>query len=369
MLMEFLQQQTGGELKYKLPEQEIAHRFRTQLGGQTIGEALDQICNEAGVRYRIDDKGVVVIESTPQLTGGNIQKIYWLKPDAFPAGASAQDLLAAKGVPFPSGTAAVWQPRARQLTVTNTAANQRKLTDVLATDFGGALGSPTHWLLLTNGARIAMTVELFGRDMVTGRHPVYGLCKIPVSDIYAIRTQPPPPTPAMKTFEDWRLVYAPEPVIPESGGESSPLIGKDAKTFKLPLLGRRRVRSRQRERQSRGARFLGDVVRAVRESRCPGVIEAVAQFPKDRVKLIGINQAEPADTVKQFLEAHEWTFTVAMDMEQNVARQYGVDGIPHTVIIGPNGKVAWVKTGYSPDGDKEAAKAIEQLLGGAAKAP
>ena len=86
----------------------------------------------------------------------------------------------------------------------------------------------------------------------------------------------------------------------------------------------------------------------------PGVIEAVAQFPKERVKLVGVDQAEPADTVKQFLEAHEWTLSVAMDMEQNVARQYGVDGIPHTVIIGPNGKVAWVKTGYSPDGDKEA---------------
>ena len=97
MLMEFLQQLTGGELKYKLPEQEIPHRFRTQIGGQTIGEALEQICNEAGVRYRVDDKGVVVIESTPQLTGGNIQKIYWLKPDAFPPGASAQDLLVAKG--------------------------------------------------------------------------------------------------------------------------------------------------------------------------------------------------------------------------------------------------------------------------------
>jgi len=45
-----------------------------------------------------------------------------------------------------------------------------------------------------------------------------------------------------------------------------------------------------------------------------------------------------------------------------VARQYGVDGIPYTVIVGPDGKVAWVKTGYSPDGDAEAAKAVQQML-------
>ena len=45
-----------------------------------------------------------------------------------------------------------------------------------------------------------------------------------------------------------------------------------------------------------------------------------------------------------------------------MARQYGVEGIPHTVIVGPDGKVAWVKTGYSPDGASEAANAVKQLL-------
>jgi peroxiredoxin len=112
------------------------------------------------------------------------------------------------------------------------------------------------------------------------------------------------------------------------------------------------------------ATWCGPCVKAL-----PGVIETVAQFPKDRVKLVGVNQGEPADTVKGFLEAHDWPLSVAMDMQQSVARQYGVDGIPHTVVVGPNGKVAWVKSGYSPDGDKELARAIEQLLGGGAKAP
>jgi len=58
-----------------------------------------------------------------------------------------------------------------------------------------------------------------------------------------------------------------------------------------------------------------------------------------------------------------------MDTDQNVARQYGVDGIPHTVIIGPDGKVAWVKTGYSSENEKEAAEAIKKLLAAPAPAP
>ena len=61
--------------------------------------------------------------------------------------------------------------------------------------------------------------------------------------------------------------------------------------------------------------------------------------------------------------------TVAMDSAQKVAGQYGVSGIPHTVIVGPDGKVAWVKTGYSPEGPAEAAEAIKKLLEPAAPAP
>src|SRR5438045_9135902 len=85
-------------------------------------------------------------------------------------------------------------------------------------------------------------------------------------------------------------------------------------------------------------------------------------FPSDQVKLIGVNQSEPPEQVKRFLETRGWKLNVAMDAGQSVARQYGVDGIPHTVIIGPDGKVAWVKTGYTADGDTEAANTVKQLL-------
>jgi peroxiredoxin len=66
--------------------------------------------------------------------------------------------------------------------------------------------------------------------------------------------------------------------------------------------------------------------------------------------------------VKRFIETRSWKFTVAMDADQKVAQKYGVTGIPHTVIVGPDGKVAWVKTGFSPDGPAEVAEAIKTLL-------
>jgi hypothetical protein len=47
-----------------------------------------------------------------------------------------------------------------------------------------------------------------------------------------------------------------------------------------------------------------------------------------------------------------------------VGQKFGVEGIPHTVIIGPDGKIAWVKTGYDPAGAAQAAEAVRGLLEG-----
>ena len=99
------------------------------------------------------------------------------------------------------------------------------------------------------------------------------------------------------------------------------------------------------------------------------MIEAMTQFPTDRVKFVGINQAEAPAQVKRFLETRGWKLAVAMDAGQNVARQYGVDGIPQTVIIGPDGKIAWTKTGYDPETETQAVEAVKKLLVAKATAP
>ena len=72
--------------------------------------------------------------------------------------------------------------------MTNTSENHAKLAALLATDAGWSLGSPTHWLLLTTGARLALAVDKFDRDFVTGHNPIYGACKIPMAQVYIIRT-------------------------------------------------------------------------------------------------------------------------------------------------------------------------------------
>jgi peroxiredoxin len=53
---------------------------------------------------------------------------------------------------------------------------------------------------------------------------------------------------------------------------------------------------------------------------------------------------------------------VVLDAYQRVGQQYSVEGIPHTVVISPEGKVAYVKTGYAPDGAEKIAEQVKKLV-------
>jgi thiol-disulfide isomerase/thioredoxin len=366
-LIGVLQREAPG-LKFQLPAVEESRNVAMQFGGQTVGEALDEICGLFHLRYRRADDGTIILEAGPAPARDLVEKVYWMKPDAFPSTGSAQEILVQKGVPFPAKSVALWQPNAAQLAVTNTPANHEKLAAVLTAEFGGSLGSPTHWLLLTSGARFGLAVEKFEPEFIVGRHPIYGRCRVPVAQVHIIRTTAPDPTPAMKSLQNWRLVLAPEPVLPETGGESSPSLGKPAKPFKLPLLGGGDFELAHEKGKvvvlDFWATWCGPCIKSL-----PALIEAMSAFPADRVQLVGVNQSEPAEQVKRFLATRGWTLSVALDAGQSVGRSYGVEGIPHTVIVGPDGNVAWVKTGYSPDGATEAANAVKQLLAAPAAAP
>jgi len=358
----FLQQQAS-ELKFKLPKDAEDRRLELQFGNQTLAVALEKICTRFGMQYRVEGD-TIVIEPANRAPRNLVQRVYWLKPGVIPSTPPLKDALTAKGIAFPDGASVQWQPESGQLVMTNSSASQDSLAKIIEADFGGSLGSPTHWLVLLNGARIGLVVDKFEEETISGHHPVYGQCRIPVSQVCAIYSAMPAPNEAMKSFSNWRLAYAPEPVIPGAGGggsETSASLGKPAAGFKLPLLAGGEFELGKEKGKvvvlDFWATWCGPCIKSL-----PGLIEAMSAFPSDRVKLIGVNQGEGADEVKQFLATRGWKLNVAMD-SGTVARQYGVDGIPHTVIVGPDGKIAWVKTGYTPDGDKEAAAEVTKLLG------
>ncbi len=219
----------------------------------------------------------------------------------------------------------------------------------------------THWLLLNNGGRLGLKVERFANDAVVGKNALLGDCRVPLPQIHIIRTATPPDSAAMLALRDWKLKFAPEPVLPETGGQSSPLLNKDAKPFKLPLLAGGDFDLVQEKGKvivlDFWATWCGPCIKSL-----PDMIDQMSAFDAKKVRFIGVNQAEAKEAVKTFLETRGWKFEVALDANQRIGQSFGVEGIPHTVIIGPDGKVAYVKTGYEPDGAKKIAEMVKKLL-------
>lgn len=106
------------------------------------------------------------------------------------------------------------------------------------------------------------------------------------------------------------------------------------------------------------ATWCGPCIKAM-----PDVLAAVEAFPEGTVAFRAVNQAESAPIVSGFLEARKWeSEPVVLDFNMKVSRAYQVEGIPHTVVIDPAGKIAWVHTGYSPDLKRELFEAIAGIL-------
>lgn len=101
---------------------------------------------------------------------------------------------------------------------------------------------------------------------------------------------------------------------------------------------------------------------------CPPCVAALpalaelAQTYRDRgVVLLAINQAEPADTIRRFLDARQINIPVALDPDAAIARAYFVSSIPQTVVIGPDGLVAAVFVGFGPQTKQQIEDEIRRL--------
>jgi thiol-disulfide isomerase/thioredoxin len=223
----------------------------------------------------------------------------------------------------------------------------------------------THWILLTDGGRFGLNVERFNQDKIIGHSTLLGRCEVPWDRVSTVRYTAPEPTTAQASYRDWELKAAPEPVLPEGGSQSSPLLGKEVKDFKVPLLaGGEFEFSKHRGKiviLDFWATWCGPCIQSL-----PELMETVESLKADKavadkLVFVAMNQAEGAPQIKRFLEQRGWKLSVGLDLLQTVGRQFQVEGIPHTVLIGPDGKIAWTNTGARPGAAQELAEMVKKL--------
>ena len=97
----------------------------------------------------------------------------------------------------------------------------------------------------------------------------------------------------------------------------------------------------------------------------PVLMDIAKKRADDGVVLWSVDMREQPAQVKAFLEKSNWDLPVLMDRDGKVGTKYGVGGIPHTVIIGPDGKIVSVEIGFR--GEEHTNKmingAIDEALG------
>lgn len=84
---------------------------------------------------------------------------------------------------------------------------------------------------------------------------------------------------------------------------------------------------------------------------CGPCVREMPAFPRlqetfgDDLVLVAVNCGEDEETVTAFLEENGYEFKVILDPEYAVSDLYPSDGIPYTLIIGPDGTVAHITVG------------------------
>lgn len=85
----------------------------------------------------------------------------------------------------------------------------------------------------------------------------------------------------------------------------------------------------------------------------------------DSLAVITVNCMEDKESVDKFASDNGYTFPIAYDEEGGICMKYPSDGIPYTVIIGKDGKIANIYVGAA-DADAQYAEyksAIDAVMG------
>ncbi|MDQ7792849.1 MAG: TlpA disulfide reductase family protein [bacterium] len=124
--------------------------------------------------------------------------------------------------------------------------------------------------------------------------------------------------------------------------------GDPAPDFELVDLAGKRVRLSELVRQGPvvlnfWATWCGPCVREL-----PELEDLHLEFVGQGLIVVGVSlDANPA-AVRQHLGREPVSFLVLLDSQGEVAERYGVSGIPHNFVIGPDMTIRWSKVGYSP---------------------
>lgn len=131
-------------------------------------------------------------------------------------------------------------------------------------------------------------------------------------------------------------------LLPALGNRLNHKVGEMAPDFSLPVVMGGDAGSRQSLAALRGKAVLLDFWATwcgpCRQS-LPMVERLAREHHKDSLVVLGINQGESAEQVRQFFAHHDPGYAILSDIDGAVSNEWGVNGLPTMAVIDASGKL------------------------------
>ena len=228
--------------------------------------------------------------------------------------------------------------------------------------------------LRSDGIRLTFFPEILADKTLSGKSDVLGACRTELAQVDQLLIgREIEKAAASLAYTKWKLHHAIEPKIAQdvdgqspdgrSPGLDSPLVGKPAPDFELPLLGGNGKKFHLAD--SKGhivvldfwATWCGPCLQTM-----PLVEKVIHEFADQGVQLVGVNLEEQAKQITSTMERHKLQLTVAMDQDGVVAGKYEANAIPQTVVIDREGKIVRLFVGGGPHLAEQLREALRELL-------
>lgn len=100
---------------------------------------------------------------------------------------------------------------------------------------------------------------------------------------------------------------------------------------------------------------------------CKAAMPSIQKISEDYkgkdVVVLGVNTWERKEGAgKKYMDDKGYTYGCLLKGD-DLAKDYGISGIPTLVVIGKDGKIALIEVGFGPTGDKGLRTAIDAALG------
>lgn len=221
----------------------------------------------------------------------------------------------------------------------------------------------------SDGVRLTFRPEEMSGKQLIGKSLVLSKCSVDLGQVdQLLLGERIEQAAAELAYQRWRMQHAADPREDDeegAAGVDSALVGQPAPDMSLPFVkDGKLIRKNFKVSDYQGkvlvldfwASWCGPCTQAM-----PMIDRLADEFADRNVEVVAVNMQESPAKIARALERMKVDPTVALDRDGVAAQRYQVSGIPQTVVIDREGKVARVFIGAGPKFEEQLRAILEEV--------